>query len=137
MVRAAALADSISTVRRYGLPLRTLPERRLPADSSLPGQLADQLAAPGQFTDQPTPGKWWLKRDAQEWGAPDGKILLAGQPNDKPAKEAEWRSEGVDLFNEVTEESIAEVLARCVAFDPAMRPASAREVALRLGGLAP
>jgi ATP-dependent Clp protease ATP-binding subunit ClpC len=29
----------------------------------------------------------------------------------RAAKEAEWRSEGVDLFNEVTEESIAEVLA--------------------------
>src|SRR5471032_2150135 len=29
----------------------------------------------------------------------------------RSAKEAEWRSEGVDLFNEVTEESIAEVLA--------------------------
>ena len=29
----------------------------------------------------------------------------------RAAKEAEWRSEGVDLFNEVTEESVAEVLA--------------------------
>src|SRR4029434_6352654 len=29
----------------------------------------------------------------------------------RTAKESEWRSEGVDLFNEVTEESIAEVLA--------------------------
>jgi len=29
----------------------------------------------------------------------------------RSAKEAEWRAEGVDLFNEVTEESIAEVLA--------------------------
>ena len=29
----------------------------------------------------------------------------------RAAKEAEWRTEGVDLFNEVTEESIAEVLA--------------------------
>src|SRR6516162_1162134 len=29
----------------------------------------------------------------------------------RSAKESEWRSEGVDLFNEVTEESIAEVLA--------------------------
>jgi ATP-dependent Clp protease ATP-binding subunit ClpC len=29
----------------------------------------------------------------------------------REAKEQEWRSEGVDLFNEVTEESIAEVLA--------------------------
>src|SRR4249920_1905713 len=29
----------------------------------------------------------------------------------RSAKETEWRSEGVDLFNEVTEESIAEVLA--------------------------
>ncbi|HZR15106.1 MAG TPA: ATP-dependent Clp protease ATP-binding subunit, partial [Acidimicrobiia bacterium] len=29
----------------------------------------------------------------------------------RTAKEAEWKAEGVDLFNEVTEESIAEVLA--------------------------
>src|SRR5476651_779215 len=29
----------------------------------------------------------------------------------RAAKEAEWRTEGVDLFNDVTEESIAEVLA--------------------------
>jgi ATP-dependent Clp protease ATP-binding subunit ClpC len=29
----------------------------------------------------------------------------------RAAKEAEWKAEGVDLFNEVTEESIAEVLA--------------------------
>src|ERR1700710_693797 len=29
----------------------------------------------------------------------------------RAAKEAEWRTEGVDLFNEVTEESIAELLA--------------------------
>src|SRR5438552_1455479 len=29
----------------------------------------------------------------------------------REAKESEWRAEGVDLFNEVTEESIAEVLA--------------------------
>ena len=30
---------------------------------------------------------------------------------DRESKEREWRAEGVDLFNEVTEESIAEVLA--------------------------
>ena len=36
LVRAAPLADSIRTARRYGLPLRVWPERRLRADSSLP-----------------------------------------------------------------------------------------------------
>ena len=37
----------------------------------------------------------------------DEKALL----EQREAKETEWRAEGVDLFNEVTEESIAEVLA--------------------------
>src|SRR5204863_9719338 len=37
----------------------------------------------------------------------DEKALL----EQREAKESEWRAEGVDLFNEVTEESIAEVLA--------------------------
>src|SRR5436309_13509014 len=38
-------------VRRYGLPLRTCPERPLPADSSLPRQIAgpaDGVAGPGE-----------------------------------------------------------------------------------------
>src|SRR5881396_2470924 len=37
----------------------------------------------------------------------DEKALL----EQREAKESEWRAEGVDLFNEVTEESIAEVLS--------------------------
>src|ERR1035437_4976051 len=37
LVRAAALADSVSVARSHLDPLRVLPERRLPADWSLPG----------------------------------------------------------------------------------------------------
>ena len=42
---AALLAASIRATRSQLSPLRVLPERRLPADSSWPGQTAAQLAA--------------------------------------------------------------------------------------------
>src|SRR5262249_12609523 len=41
-------------------------------------------------SDQPTPKKWWLKRDAQEWGVPDGAILMTGVPNETRSKTGEW-----------------------------------------------
>lgn len=47
------------------------------------------LAAPEQRADQPTPGKWWLKRDAQDWGVTHG-ILMTGQPNEQKNKIGEW-----------------------------------------------
>ena len=40
----AAQAHSTSVWRSQGLPLPVLPERRLPADSSLPGESRTQLA---------------------------------------------------------------------------------------------
>jgi hypothetical protein len=59
---------------------------------------ADKLAAPEQVADQPAAGKWWLKRDAQDWGAADGKILMAGQPSDQPFKAAEWQVPALSRF---------------------------------------
>ena len=44
MVPIAALAASISAARRWGLPLRCVPSA-VPADRSLPGQIAVQPAA--------------------------------------------------------------------------------------------
>lgn len=51
---------------------------------------AADLAPAAQRADKPTEGKWWLKRDAQEWGAPKGNILMSGQPSDKTNKQGEW-----------------------------------------------
>ncbi len=52
---------------------------------------AAKLAAPAQMADTPTPGKWWLNRDAQSWGARDGVILMTGMPGElRPKKEALW-----------------------------------------------
>jgi hypothetical protein len=43
-VRAAALAAPVSSVRSQRVPLRARPDRVLPADSSLPGQVPAQDA---------------------------------------------------------------------------------------------
>jgi len=50
---------------------------------------ADLLPA-HERADTPTPGKWWLNRNAQSWGSPDGAILLAGQPSEEPLKTGFW-----------------------------------------------
>ena len=42
---------------------------------------AADLAPPEQRADTPTPGKWWLNRNAKDWGAKDGVILMAGEPS--------------------------------------------------------
>lgn len=47
---------------------------------------AAKLAAAEQMADAPTPGKWWLNRNAKDWGARDGTILMAGQPSEEPWK---------------------------------------------------
>jgi hypothetical protein len=48
------------------------------------------LAPPEQRADTPTPGKWWLRRDAKDWGAPGG-ILMTGKPGEGgPGKSGEW-----------------------------------------------
>src|SRR5262245_5195275 len=58
---------------------------------------AAELASPDRRSEQPTPGKWWFKRDAREWGAPAG-ILMTGQPNDQPSKAGEWTVPAVFRF---------------------------------------
>jgi hypothetical protein len=44
LVRAAACADSTNAVRSHLEPLRVFPEKRLPADSLLPGHMPAQEA---------------------------------------------------------------------------------------------
>lgn len=39
---------------------------------------AEELAPSSWRFEEPEPGRWWLKRDAQEWGATRGTILLTG-----------------------------------------------------------
>ena len=51
---------------------------------------ADQLAAPDLIADRPTAGRWWLKQDAQDWGAVRGSILLAGEPSQEAVKSGLW-----------------------------------------------
>jgi len=51
---------------------------------------AADLAPPEQRADKPVEGKWWLKRDAHDWGAPNGAILMTGQPSELPNKSGEW-----------------------------------------------
>jgi hypothetical protein len=51
---------------------------------------AEKLAAGTQSTDSPTPGKWWLNRNAKEWGSPNGAILMTTVPSDVPPKNGLW-----------------------------------------------
>src|SRR5262249_28993177 len=51
---------------------------------------AAELASPSQRADKPMPGKWWLKRDARDWGAREGTILLTGSIGEGPTKTGEW-----------------------------------------------
>ena len=51
---------------------------------------AADLAAPDQRADTPAPKKWWLKRDARDWGVPEGAILMTGLPNETKTKTGEW-----------------------------------------------
>lgn len=59
---------------------------------------AADLTTPEQRADKPVPGKWWLRRDAQDWGAPNGIILMTGQPSEKPNKVGEWIVTATDRF---------------------------------------
>ena len=45
---------------------------------------AADIAKAEQRSDTPTPGKWWLNRNAKDWGARDGAILMAGKPSEGP-----------------------------------------------------
>ena len=51
---------------------------------------AADLATPDQRAEEPTPGKWWLNRHAQDWGAPNGTILMTGQPSGEAVKNGLW-----------------------------------------------
>jgi hypothetical protein len=59
---------------------------------------AADLATPEQRADKPTTGKWWLKRDANDWGTPKGNILLTGEPSDKPNAQGEWVTAAAHRF---------------------------------------
>ena len=48
---------------------------------------AEDLAPSDLRGDEPTKGKWWLKRDAHEWGAPKGTILMTGKPAEQEVDE--------------------------------------------------
>lgn len=51
---------------------------------------ATELAAEAQRSDAPIAGKWWLKRDAQSWGAPGGAILMSGVPSEEKLRTGFW-----------------------------------------------
>ena len=59
---------------------------------------AADLAPEALRTDAPAPGKWWLKRDANAWGASNGTILLTGLPTGKPRPRAFWAILPADRF---------------------------------------
>jgi hypothetical protein len=59
---------------------------------------AGDLAPAEARADKPTPGKWWLKRDAKDWGAPNGTILMTGEPSDKPNAMGEWITAAAHRF---------------------------------------
>lgn len=54
----------------------------LPVLAGLPTIIidADKLAPPAARSDTPTLRKWWLNRDAADWGASRGTILMTGPP---------------------------------------------------------
>ena len=59
---------------------------------------ADQLAPPELRADEPAPGKWWLNRNATEWGASRGTILMTGPSTGKTEKGGFLKVEPVEQF---------------------------------------
>jgi hypothetical protein len=59
---------------------------------------AAELAPAEVRADKPTPGKWWLKRDAKDWGTPNGNILMTGEPSEKPNAMGEWITAAAHRF---------------------------------------
>ena len=51
---------------------------------------AAKMAAAEQMAEAPAPGKWWLNRNAQAWGAMNGTILMTGQPSEETLKTGFW-----------------------------------------------
>jgi hypothetical protein len=50
---------------------------------------AVDLAPTAQRADEPTPGKWWLRREARDLGAPGG-VLFTGKPQEGKIRTGEW-----------------------------------------------
>jgi len=50
---------------------------------------AESLAPPALRSDEPSPGKWWLRHDARDWGSKSG-ILMTGKPPEGMIKTGEW-----------------------------------------------
>jgi hypothetical protein len=62
----------------------------LPADERKEIVIPATDATPAEArSETPTAGKWWLRKDAKDWGI-DKPILMTGQPGDKPIKQGEW-----------------------------------------------
>jgi hypothetical protein len=59
---------------------------------------AANLGTQSQRAVKPEAGKWWLKKDAKEWGAPEGIILMTGQANGKKGSGGEWQVTPADRF---------------------------------------
>src|SRR5262245_43223681 len=59
---------------------------------------AAELAPANLRVDEPAPGKWWLKRDAKDWGAPKGNILLTGRITGEKGTTGEWQVTPADRF---------------------------------------
>jgi hypothetical protein len=48
--------------------------------------------------DEPKPGKWWLNRDATEWKASNGTILMTGEPSGKTGQDGLHKVTPADRF---------------------------------------
>src|SRR4051794_12387340 len=61
---------------------------------------AADLAPSSMRSDEPMPGKWWLRRGVE--GAPGGAMLLTGKVEEKPIPKdklvGEWKVMPVELF---------------------------------------
>jgi hypothetical protein len=59
---------------------------------------ASDLAPAALRAGRPTPGKWWLKEDAQDWGVRGGTILLTGETSGTKGSAGEWQVTPIDRF---------------------------------------
>ena len=59
---------------------------------------ATHLAAPEIRSAQPIARKWWLRRDAQDWGASRGTILMTGKPSGKTGEDGLHKVTPSDRF---------------------------------------
>lgn len=59
---------------------------------------AADLATDDQRAGTATPGKWWLNRNAQSWGSPNGTILMTGQPAENAPARGLWEVISIARF---------------------------------------